>query len=164
LKDHERLYATHDLELAAIVHALKKWRHYLMGKKFDLRTDHNGLKYMFYQPTLNVRKIIWLEFLSEYDFDINHIKGKEKKVVDSLSRRVHELHATSINMYQTDVKGIILEAAKSYLKYMESVTKLQQDKTQQKIEEYELVMDGILLYRNIVCVPNSSELKSAILK
>jgi hypothetical protein len=60
LKDHERLYATHDLELATIVHALKKWRHYLMGKKFDLRTDHNGLKYLFDQPTLNVRQIIWL--------------------------------------------------------------------------------------------------------
>jgi hypothetical protein len=47
LKDHERNYATHDLELAAIVHALRKWRHYLMGKRFELRTDHNGLKYLF---------------------------------------------------------------------------------------------------------------------
>ena len=55
LKEHERLYTTHDLELAAIVHALKKWRHYLMGNKFELRIDHNGLKYLFYQPTLNSR-------------------------------------------------------------------------------------------------------------
>ena len=55
LKEHERLYATHDLELAAIVHALKKWRHYLMGKRFELRKDQNGLKYFFYQPTLNSR-------------------------------------------------------------------------------------------------------------
>ena len=47
LKEHERLYATHDLELEAIVHALKKWRHTLMGKIFELRTDHNGLKYLF---------------------------------------------------------------------------------------------------------------------
>jgi hypothetical protein len=47
LKDHERNYATHDLELAAIVHALRKWRHYLMGKRFELRTHHNGLKYLF---------------------------------------------------------------------------------------------------------------------
>jgi hypothetical protein len=43
LKEHERHYATHDLELAAIVHALRKWRHYLMGKKFELRTNDNGL-------------------------------------------------------------------------------------------------------------------------
>jgi hypothetical protein len=60
LKDHERNYATHDLELAAIVHALRKWRHYLMGKRFELRTDHNGLKYLFDQPNLNARQNIWL--------------------------------------------------------------------------------------------------------
>jgi hypothetical protein len=46
-KDHERNYATHDLELVAIMHALSKWRHYLMGKRFELRIDHNGLKYLF---------------------------------------------------------------------------------------------------------------------
>jgi hypothetical protein len=55
LKEHERLYATHDLELVAIVHTLKKWRHYLMGKRFELRTNHNGLKCLFDQPTLNAR-------------------------------------------------------------------------------------------------------------
>jgi hypothetical protein len=54
LKEHEKNYATYDLELAAVVHALRKWRHYLMGKKFVLRTDHNSLKY----------------FLCEYYFDI----------------------------------------------------------------------------------------------
>jgi hypothetical protein len=55
LKEHERLYATHNLELVAIVHALRKWRHYLMGNKFELRAYHNGLKYLFDQPTLNAR-------------------------------------------------------------------------------------------------------------
>jgi hypothetical protein len=55
LKEHERHYSTHDLELASIVHALRKWRHCLMGKRFELRTDHNGLKHLFDQPTLNAR-------------------------------------------------------------------------------------------------------------
>jgi ribonuclease HI len=95
LKEHERNYATHDLELAAIVHALRKWRHYLMRKRFELRTDHNGLKYLFDQPNLNSRQSRWLEFLREYEFDIKHIKGKENKVVDALNRRVHELHANN---------------------------------------------------------------------
>jgi hypothetical protein len=99
LKEHEKHYATHDLELVVIVHALNMWRHYLMGKKFELRTDHSGLKYLFGQSTLNPRQSRWLEFLSEYDFDINHIKWKVNKVVDALSRRVHEMHATSISMY-----------------------------------------------------------------
>jgi hypothetical protein len=57
LKEHEKNYATHDLELVAIFHALRKWRHYLMGKRFKLRTDHNGLKYLFHQSTLNARQI-----------------------------------------------------------------------------------------------------------
>jgi hypothetical protein len=47
LKEHERLYATHDLELGTIVYVLKNWSHYLMGKRFDMRIDHNGLKYLF---------------------------------------------------------------------------------------------------------------------
>jgi hypothetical protein len=98
LKEHEKNYATHDLELAAIVHTLRKWRHYLMGKRFKLRTDHNDLKYLVDQPNLNAGKIRWLEFLCEYDFDIKHIKGKENKVADALSRKVNKLHATTISM------------------------------------------------------------------
>jgi hypothetical protein len=126
LKENEKNYATHDLELAAIVHALKKSRQYLMGKRFKLRTNHNGLKCLFDQPTLNASKSRWLEFLCEYDFDIKNIKGKENKVADALSRRLHELHATTISMYQTDIKGIILEDANENLQHMELVAKLRQ--------------------------------------
>jgi hypothetical protein len=164
LKEHEKNYATHDLELAAIVHALKKWRHYLMGRRFELRTDHNGLKYLFDQPTLNARQSRWLEFLCEYDFEIKHIKGKENKVVDVLSRRVHELHATTISMYQNDIKRRILEAANVDLQYRELVAKLQQGKTPQKMEIYKLETDGILLYKNIIFVPNVQCLKQMILQ
>jgi len=88
LKEHEKNYATHDLELAAIVHALKMWRHYLMGRRFELRTNHYGLKYLFDQPTLNARQARWLEFLCEFDLEIKHIKGKENKVADALNRKV----------------------------------------------------------------------------
>jgi hypothetical protein len=87
------------------------------------------LKYLFDQPNLNARQRRWLEFLSEYDFDIKHIKGKENKVEDALNRRVHELHATTISMYQTDVKIKILEATNTDLQYKELIEKLQQGKT-----------------------------------
>jgi hypothetical protein len=117
LKEYEKNYAIHDLELAAIVHDLKKWRHYLMGRRFELRTDHNSLKYLFDQPTLNARQSRWLEFMCEYDFEIKHIKGKENKVPDALSRRVHELHVIAISMYQTDIKSRILEVANVDLQY-----------------------------------------------
>jgi hypothetical protein len=98
-KDHERIYVTHDLELETILNTLKKWRHHLMGNRFEIRTDDNGLKYLFDQPTLNARQRRWLEFLNEYDFGIKHIKGKEKKVADALNRRVHEFHNTTIIMF-----------------------------------------------------------------
>jgi hypothetical protein len=64
-----------------------------------MRTYHCGLKYFLEQPSLNVRKRRWLEFFSEYDFDIKSIVGKENNVVDALSKRVHEMHATTISMY-----------------------------------------------------------------
>jgi hypothetical protein len=71
LKENERLYATHELELAAIVHALKMWRHFLVGKIFQLRTYHSGMNYLFENPSLNARQSRWLEFLNEYEFDIS---------------------------------------------------------------------------------------------
>jgi hypothetical protein len=164
LKEHERNYATQDLELASIIHALRKWRHYLMGRRFELRIDHNGLKYLFDQPTLNARQTRWLEFLCEYDFGIKHIKGKENKVADALSRKVHELHATAISMYQTEMKDRILEAANVDLQYKNLVAKLQQFERSKTKESYTLGTKCLLLYKNRVYVPNVRELKLTILK
>jgi hypothetical protein len=164
LKENERLYATHNLELVDIVNALKKWSQYLMGKRFELRTNHHSLKYLFDQPTLNARQSRWLDFLYDYDFDIKHIRGKKNKVDDALNRRVHELHAMTISMYQNDIKGIISEAANVDLQYMKLVKKIQQGKLLQKVEDYKLEDDGTLLYKNIIYVPNSQELKIMIWK
>ena len=104
LKEHEKNYATHDLELAAIVHALKMWRHYLMGRRFELRIDHCGLKYLFDQPSLNTRQARWLNFLCEFDFEIKHIKGKENKVADALSMKIQEMHVTSLSICQSNLR------------------------------------------------------------
>lgn len=78
LKEHENNYATPDLELVATIHALKMWRHYLIGRRFQLRTYNVSLKYLFVQPNLNARQARWLTFISEYYFQISHIKGREK--------------------------------------------------------------------------------------
>ena len=87
LKPREYLYATHDLELRDMVVALKLWRHYLFGPTFVLKNDHQSLKYLFTQRDLNATQRHWSEFLSEYDFGISYIKGKENVVEDSLIRR-----------------------------------------------------------------------------
>ena len=76
MKEHERNYVVHDLELAVVVHALKMWSHYLLGKRFLLLTDNTCVKNMFTQSGINGRKARWMAFLSEFDFEVNHIKGK----------------------------------------------------------------------------------------
>ena len=82
LKEHEKNYPAHDLELASIIHALNMWRHYLMGK-FLLKTDTMSLKYLFDHPDINSKQDRWLAFLSEYHFELKHIKGEEKKIIDA---------------------------------------------------------------------------------
>ena len=78
MKIYEKNYATYDLKLAIVIHALKMWHHHLIGRKFILMTDNKRLKYLLDQPNLNARKARWLDFLSEYDFEIQH--NKERKI------------------------------------------------------------------------------------
>jgi hypothetical protein len=76
-------------------------------------------------------------------------------VADALNKRVHEMHATTISMYRSDLKPRILEAAKLDLQYKELVAKLQQGNLKQKIEEYKLDNDEILMYMGIIMYANS---------
>jgi ribonuclease HI len=89
LRKHEEKYLTHDLELAAIVHALKIWRHYIISKRYEICSDHKSLKYIFTQPDLNLRQQRWLELIKDYDLGINYHPGKSNVVADALSRRSH---------------------------------------------------------------------------
>ncbi|WMV55015.1 hypothetical protein MTR67_048400, partial [Solanum verrucosum] len=83
LKVHEKNYPTHDLELAAVVFALKIWRHYLYGVHVDVFTDHKSLQYVFTQKDLNLRQRRWLEFLKDYDMSVHYHPGKANVVVDA---------------------------------------------------------------------------------
>jgi hypothetical protein len=85
LRKHEAHYPTYDLKLAAIVHALKIWRHYLMRKICELYTDHKSLKYIFTQSNLNLRQRRWLELIKGYDLGINCHPGKANVVADAFS-------------------------------------------------------------------------------
>jgi hypothetical protein len=89
LRKHELNYPTHDLELAAVVHALKIWRHYIIGNKCQVYTDHKSLKYIFTQKDLNLRQCRWLELIKDYDLEIHYHPGKAKLVADALSRKEH---------------------------------------------------------------------------
>ena len=102
LKPHEKNYPTHDLELAAIVFALKIWRHYLYGEKCFIYTDHKSLKYLPSQRDLNLRQRRWMELIKDYDCVIDCHPGKANVVADALSRKTVQLIA--ICHYQTMVQ------------------------------------------------------------
>ena len=87
LKPHEKNYPTHDLELAAIVFALKIWRHYLYGEKCFIYTDHKSLKYLPSQRELNLIQRRWMELIKDYDCVIDYHQGKANVVADALSRK-----------------------------------------------------------------------------
>jgi hypothetical protein len=87
LRPHEQNYPTHDLELAAVVHALKIWRHYLMGAHCNIYTDHKSLNYIFTQADLNMRQRRWLELIKDYDLEVHYHPGKANVVADALSRK-----------------------------------------------------------------------------
>jgi hypothetical protein len=98
LRAHEENYPTHDLELAAVIHALKLWRHHLMGTKCNIYTDHKSLKYIFTQADLNMRQRRWLELIKDYDLEVHYHPGKANVVADALSRKSH-YHCLSVEVF-----------------------------------------------------------------
>jgi hypothetical protein len=87
LRPHEKNYPTHDLGLVAVVHALKLWRHYLMGNRCNIYTDHKSLKYIFTQSDLNMRQRRLLELIKDYDLEVHYHPVKANVVADPLSRK-----------------------------------------------------------------------------
>src|SRR6185295_8733487 len=98
LRPHEINYPTHNLELAAVIHALKIWRHYLMGTHYNIFTDHKSLKYIFTQSNLNMRQRRWLELIKDYDLEVHYHPGKANVVADALSRK-SQCHCLSVEPF-----------------------------------------------------------------
>ena len=98
---HEKNYPTHDLELAAVIFALKIWRHYLYGVSCEIFTDHKSLKYIFTQKELNMRQRRWLELMKDYDITIQYHPEKANVVADALSRKSGGTMATLITVSYT---------------------------------------------------------------
>ncbi|GKB69117.1 putative reverse transcriptase domain-containing protein [Tanacetum coccineum] len=103
LKIQEKIYTTHDLELGAVVFALKIWRHYLYGTKCMVFIDYKSLQYILDQKELNIRQRRWLELLSDYDCEIRYHQGKANIVTEAWKPE---------NIKNEDVGGMLIENLK----------------------------------------------------
>jgi hypothetical protein len=115
LKTYECNYPTHDLELAAVVFALKIWRHYLYGEHCEIYTYHKSLKYFFTQKELNMLQRRWLELLKDYDYTINYHLGKANVVANALSRKTI---AGSVSTMFTTKKELLLDLERAGVEMM----------------------------------------------
>ncbi|KAA0066266.1 pol protein [Cucumis melo var. makuwa] len=186
LKSHEQNYPTHDLELAAVVFALKIWRHYLYGEKIQIFTDHKSLKYFFTQKELNMRQRRWLELVKDYDCEILYHPGKANVVADALSRKVS--HSAALITRQAPLHRD-LEQAEIAVSVGAVTTQLAQLTVQPTLRqriidaqsndpylvekrglaeagqtaEFSLSSDGGLLFERRLCVPSDSAVKTELL-
>ena len=115
LKTYECNYPTHDLELAAVVFALKIWRHHLYGEHCEIYTDYKSLKYFFTQKELNMRQKRWLELLKDYDCMINYHPGKANVVANTLNRKII---VGSISAIFTIQKELLLDLERAGVEMM----------------------------------------------
>jgi len=186
LKVHEKNYPTHDLELAAVMYALKTWRHYLYGSKFEVFNDHKSLKYLFDQKELNMRQRIWLEYLKDFDFQLSYHPGKANVVADVLSRKT--LHMSALMVKELELieqfrdlslvseltpDGVRLGMLKLTSNILEEIKNGQKEDlelvdrvvlvNQGKGGDFRLDENGVLMFRDRVCVPDVLERKRLIL-
>ncbi|GJY87325.1 putative nucleotidyltransferase, ribonuclease H [Tanacetum coccineum] len=186
LKPYEENYPTHDLELAAVVFALKIWRHYLYGETCDIFTDHKSLKYIFTQKELNMRQRRWLELLKDYDANIQYHPGKANVVADALSRKnsgtlaclkiqpeiIKDLELMEVELVVRGSEGYIasLKIEPNLILRIKEAQKedgelwsVVQNMKNGKQEEFRVDEHGVIWYGNRLCVPDDSSLREAIL-
>ncbi|GJV34062.1 reverse transcriptase domain-containing protein [Tanacetum coccineum] len=159
LKIHEKNYTTHDLELGAVVFALKIWRNYMYETKSVIYTDHKSLQHIFSQKELNMRQRCWIELFSDYDCEIRYHPGKANVVVDALSRkeRVKPKRVRTMNMIlQASIKDRILAAQKETVDEFVVLQKGLNEMIKQR-------SDGTLYYLDRIWVPLKGEVRTLIM-
>jgi hypothetical protein len=186
LRKHELNYATYDLEPAVVVHALKIWRHYIMGTKCQVYTDHKSLKYIFTQKDLNLRQHRWLELIKDYDLEIHYHPGKANLVADALSRKEH-VHSAIVAQLPNEIVEDFMRLNLGMVAHTEGVIidvepTLEQEKIRKgqignaKMQEItDLVTEGrgpefteneqgTVWFKDRICVPEVDSLCETILK
>ena len=126
------------------------------GKKNSIIDGHSSVNFFFTQPDLNTRQAIWLAFLSEFDFEVRHIKGKENKVVDALSRRVHGLLEINISREESDLEQTIRMKGINDENYTKIMTELQNSTATSNKPDPSIDKKGLLRFKNKFYIPDST--------
>lgn len=163
LKINEKKYTTHELELGAVVFALKIWRHYLYGTKCIIYIDHKSLQHIFNKKELNMRQRRWIELMNDYECDIRYHPGKENVVVDALSRKEHtkprRLKALTMTIH-SNLNAQIREAQLEALKE-ENVGR---EDLRGMDKNFELKDDGTHYFMNRIWTPKFGDIRSLVLE
>ncbi|KAL4564141.1 hypothetical protein LXL04_028193 [Taraxacum kok-saghyz] len=162
LKVNEVNYTTHDLELGAVVFALKIWRHYLYGTKCTILTDHNSLQHIF-DKELNMRQRRWVELLNDYECEIRYHPGKANVVADALSRketvkprRVRALTMTVQSQLPIQIRDKQTEALKPEHMLGETLRGME--------KKFELRADGTRYFMDRIWTPKHGGIRDVVMK
>ena len=191
LKKHEQNYPTHDLEMAAVIFALKIWRHYLYGETCEILTDHKSLKYIFQQRELNLRQRRWLELLKDYDCTIQYHLGKANVVADALNRKssgslahisaekrqltreLYELYDQGLQLEVLEsgallahfrVKSVLMDRIKTAQCRDPQLMKIIDEVQQGQADDFVIGDDGTLRLGTRLCVPDVDGLRKGIME
>jgi hypothetical protein len=183
LRPHDKNYPTHDIEL--VVHAIKLWRHYLMGNLYNIYTDHKSLKYIFTQSDLNMRQRRWLELIKDYDLEVHYHPDKANVVADALSRKhcnyatlepnnetlceeMRKLNMELVehgNLYAVSIESPLHERIATAQLIDEEVQKIKQrlEERDPKFDCYRRDDKGIVWFGQRLVIPQDQNLRKEIL-
>ncbi|WVZ80573.1 hypothetical protein U9M48_028039 [Paspalum notatum var. saurae] len=183
LRTHEENYPTHDLELAAVIFALKTWRHYLYGVHSEIYTDHKSLKYIFTQ-----KRTKYQATKMDYDVNINYHLGKANKVADALSRKATcnmtivlteqaellrdlerlevevRYNITEVSLQAIQIKPTLQDEILQKQTIDTNLQNLKKGILEGKLAEFRIDQDGLIRFQNRLCVPNDVTLRRKILQ
>ena len=167
LSEQEMRWAVYEQELLAIVLSLEEWRHYLVGRKFKLITDHQSLIHLKKQQHLTSKQSRWIERLSDFDYEAEYLPGRSNVVADALSRRadydqrqeLNAIHVSSCNLNDSVLE--LIKKAQARDVFCKSVIGGSvKDSDKQQVS----VVDGIVLKLGKTLIPNNRELRTKLLE